>query len=565
MNLKTPASEGKVETQKYPAKAALPEIDQDGVGGKSSVEQKQPTAAIYPTSDESEAEQLTSVSQLNDVQPTDWAFQALQSLVERYGCIVGYPGGKYLGNRSLSRYEFAAGLNSCLEQVTKLIASSTATSTTKDDLNKLERLTTEFRGELAQLNARVNRLDTTITALNEHQFSPTTKLDGEVETVLGGVLAGNNVISKQPAPRTFTFSDRVTLRLNTSFTGTDQLRTTLSAGNIQNLGTIGTAKPQNTAGIFGTTDGRTSDNAAPAFSSNQIYVSGLRYRFLATKDTTVNIFAQSDGALELGLSAPINPYFEGSAANSISRYGRRNMVFDYGDTGSGIAVIKKFGDKLELGLEYTAINGNTPTSANGLFSGRYTALGQLVYYGNQKNLRIGLTYANSFSPSGGAGVGTGGTFGPFIGSNLANSFVPKTATIANVYGVEAFYRLNPKVAVNGWVGYGVHRYIGTGDGQVWDWAVGLAFPDLFRRASLGGIFVGMEPKLTGVGKNVDFQTGLGAGAVDKNTSLHIEAFYQYQLNDHIAITPGVIWITAPDFNSTNPDSLVGWVRTTFRF
>jgi len=35
--------------------------------------------------------QITSVSQLSDVQPTDWAFQALQSLVERYGVIAGYP------------------------------------------------------------------------------------------------------------------------------------------------------------------------------------------------------------------------------------------------------------------------------------------------------------------------------------------------------------------------------------------------------------------------------------------------------------------------------------------
>lgn len=31
----------------------------------------------------SSMEQVTSVSQLTDVKPTDWAFQALQSLVER--------------------------------------------------------------------------------------------------------------------------------------------------------------------------------------------------------------------------------------------------------------------------------------------------------------------------------------------------------------------------------------------------------------------------------------------------------------------------------------------------
>lgn len=44
--------------------------------------------------------QVNSVSQLSDVKPTDWAFQALQSLVERYGCIVGYPDGTYRGNRA---------------------------------------------------------------------------------------------------------------------------------------------------------------------------------------------------------------------------------------------------------------------------------------------------------------------------------------------------------------------------------------------------------------------------------------------------------------------------------
>ena len=36
------------------------------------------------------SEQVTSVSQLSDVQPTDWAYQALSNLVERYGCVAGY-------------------------------------------------------------------------------------------------------------------------------------------------------------------------------------------------------------------------------------------------------------------------------------------------------------------------------------------------------------------------------------------------------------------------------------------------------------------------------------------
>ncbi|MCP9929044.1 S-layer homology domain-containing protein, partial [Cyanobium sp. CH-040] len=38
-------------------------------------------------------EQVTSISQFSDVRPTDWAYQALSNLIERYGCVAGYPDG----------------------------------------------------------------------------------------------------------------------------------------------------------------------------------------------------------------------------------------------------------------------------------------------------------------------------------------------------------------------------------------------------------------------------------------------------------------------------------------
>jgi hypothetical protein len=87
-------------------------------------------------SQEQAVSQVTSVSQLSDVQPGDWAFQALQSLVERYGCIAGYPNGTFRGNRALSRYEFAAGLNACLDRVNELIATATADLTTKQEIGR---------------------------------------------------------------------------------------------------------------------------------------------------------------------------------------------------------------------------------------------------------------------------------------------------------------------------------------------------------------------------------------------------------------------------------------------
>jgi hypothetical protein len=53
-------------------------------------------------------EQVTSITQFSDVYPTDWAYQALANLIERYGCVAGYPNGTFRGNRAMTRYEAAA-------------------------------------------------------------------------------------------------------------------------------------------------------------------------------------------------------------------------------------------------------------------------------------------------------------------------------------------------------------------------------------------------------------------------------------------------------------------------
>ncbi len=96
----------------------------------SSTELTSSTASLEPATESADTlngmDQVTSITQLTDVKPTDWAFQALQSLVERYGCIVGYPDKTFRGNRALSRYEFAAGVNACLDRINELLAAATA-------------------------------------------------------------------------------------------------------------------------------------------------------------------------------------------------------------------------------------------------------------------------------------------------------------------------------------------------------------------------------------------------------------------------------------------------------
>src|SRR6476469_7474728 len=172
-------------------------------GNRSATQLVQPEIDANASIEAGALDQVTSVSQLSDVQPTDWAFQALQSLVERYGCIAGYPDGTYRGNRALSRYEFAAGVNSCLDRINELIAAGTSELVTKEDLATLQRLQEEFSAELATLRGRVDALEARTAELEANQFSTTTKLNAEaifaVTNAFGDEGAGGTELDDKTA------------------------------------------------------------------------------------------------------------------------------------------------------------------------------------------------------------------------------------------------------------------------------------------------------------------------------------------------------------------------------
>jgi hypothetical protein len=144
--------------------------------------------------DLSNLDQVTSVSQLTEVQPSDWAFQALQLLVERYGCIAGYSNKTFRGNRAISRYEFAAGLNGCLNKPQELITAATADSSNREDFLTLQKLQEEFAVELATLRGSVDVLEVRTAQLEAQRFSSTTILRGQVvfgiSTAAGGKPPG---------------------------------------------------------------------------------------------------------------------------------------------------------------------------------------------------------------------------------------------------------------------------------------------------------------------------------------------------------------------------------------
>ncbi len=161
-------------------------------------------------------EQVSSVTQLTDVRPTDWAYQALSNLVERYGCVAGYPNGTFGGGQSMTRFEAAALLNACLDRVTEVT----------DELN---RLANEFAKELQVIRGRVAKLETQVGQLQATQFSTTTKLKGEVNFVLGSVAGARTANGTNVGNAAFNYDAR--LSFDTSFTGKDLLKTRLRSGN----------------------------------------------------------------------------------------------------------------------------------------------------------------------------------------------------------------------------------------------------------------------------------------------------------------------------------------------
>ena len=495
------------------------------------------SAVAQTQSQEETLGQVTSVSQFSDVQPTDWAFQALQSLVERYGCIAGYPNGTYRGNRALTRYEFAAGLNACLDRVNELIASATADLVTKEDLATLQRLQEEFSAELATLRGRVDALEARTAELEANQFSTTSKLEGEVVIGITDVFEGDTNDDNTA------LGARARINFVTSFTGKDTLYTRLQSNNI-------------VAPDIGTPEGGLA--FAGESGDNDVELDALWYAFPLTESTNVIAIANAGAADDV--VDTVNLFDGDGTEGALSSFGTRNPIYGAMD-GAGLGVTQEFGKNLSLSLAYLAGSASDPSTDNGLFNGSYGALAQLTFAPSDR-FKVGLTYINSYNQFNGAGSSASNfnTVSPL--DNI--STLADTPFSADSYGVQASLGISKNLVLGGWAGYTNARNLTTsaafpdrGEAEIWNWAVTLGLPDLGKKGNLAGIIFGMEPRLT--------SSSIDGLEKDQDTSYHIEAFYQYKINDNIAVTPGVIWLTAPDHNENNNDVVIGTFRTTFTF
>ncbi|MBV5260548.1 hypothetical protein FLX56_19230 [Synechococcus moorigangaii CMS01] len=499
-------------------------------------------AQINQYNNDASVAQVNSISQLSDVAPSDWAFDALRSLVERYNCIVGYPDGTFRGTRPLSRYEFAAGLNACLQQIERLI-NENQSGVTAEDLAALQRLVNEFEAELATLGARVDDLEGRVDFLEDHQFSTTTKLIGEVSFNISDAF-GEDVDAQT------VFQDKVRLTLVTSFTGRDQLYTRLSAGNADNsfIDEYGIT-PLTQEGRFAY-DGETG---------NDITIDRLHYVFPLGNKTTVTAMASLGGhhfyadTFNTGLEAG------GGSNGALSRFGERNPIYrlGLGVPSTGIGIRHNFNNVFQLSAGYLAKNGSDPADGNGLFDGSYSAMAQLVVKPSDK-FRFGVNYLRGYDTAASSFLygGTGTGF-----ANRLNNVPTPGGIESNSFGFQTQWDVSDRVSFRGWVGYTDANVVEADtEADIWTWAGILAFPDLGKPGNMGAIIVGSEPYATNITENGRTRQGF-----TDDMPLHIEGLYKYQLTKNISITPGVIWLVNPNQNDDNSDIVIGTIRTTFTF
>ena len=544
-------------------------FDNITLAGEVPADASQISNYAFQISEDAEAiAQITSVSQLSDVLPTDWAFQALQSLVERYGCIAGYPDNTYRGNRAITRYEFAAGLNACLERVNELIATATSDLVAKQDLASLQRLREQFASELSTLRDRINNLEVYTGKLEANQFSPTTKLGGELITYLTNAF-GENAGDINNA----TLGYRLRLDFLSSFTGQDRLKIRLQSTNLRQFdtgATFGGSQGIDSTGQaigFGNT-GETRFTPSPVDQNSEVKLEQIQYRFPVGK--RLQIYLEGARTDPSYITDPISPFIE-TATGALSNFGQVNPIyFPLGNQG-GIGGNFLISPALSLDFGYLGEidDANSPSIDGGIFNGGYSAFTQLLY--NDKRFKLGLLYINCYSNR--FGVDT------LAGSNAAKVTVVNdlnnednnfsNPVVSNSYGAQANIRVFDGFELGGWVGYTAARAVGEikGDADVWNYAVTLHFPDLLKKGNAGGVVVGMEPRLTATSNDTLAQAiGLPAGQrKDRDAGLHIEAFYRIQLNNNVSITPGFFWLTAPNHDERNSDAVIGVIRTTFLF
>jgi hypothetical protein len=432
----------------------------------------------------SNMDEVRLVEDLSDVPPNHWAYQAVKSLMERYGIMSGYGDKTFRGNKSLSRYEFASALSELLAQF------ESYNKIQQEDLVTLRRLQTAFQVSLDEVRKRLDSAAGKIALLERQNFSPTTKLHTQIVQALTNGTA---------APTT-TFS-RVRLDLNTSFTGVDALVTQLEWGNGggdavsaaqvlrgNRLGTVGSLVDGGGLGTVGV--------------DNQLRLRKLYYRF----NPAENVMVAVGTALPPSDFVDRNTFANNSGDNFASSFFGNNPLIVQNavdrNGGAGVAASWQMQANLAVRGLYASADGNT-------------RLG-----GDRNQTTLEVEYK----------------FRPDITGRLQYTHGNVDGSRINALGLNGEWALTRQFGVFGRLGLGRYRGFNTNLGSNVDlnprsWMLGGTVRNFLITGSTAGAAIGQP-----------FATSKLGNATQTN----FEAYFGFLLNDHINISPSLLVVSNPD-------------------
>ena len=488
--------------------------------------------------------QVTSVNQFSDVQPTDWAYQALSNLVEKYGCVAGYPNGTFKGGNAMTRYEAAALLNACLDRISEVT-------------DELQKLLNEFDSELTVLTSRVDGLEAKVGELEAQQFSTTTKLKGEVSMIIGGVdnWFANAVTGKTADLKTGAIKDKTTrtnynktafnydlrLSFDTSFSGKDLLRTRMRSGNFS-------ADPFGSSGnVFKLDKAEEGDQT--------VFIDRLFYTFPVgdqVKLTAGAVVRNTEmlSFLPSAFKSDILDFF--NLAGATGTYNKA--------TGAGAGFSWK--QKVKKGNAYATFDANWVSQAaaeqfyaqsdTGAFAedSAQNVLAQLGVKGQNWGAAVAYRYGSENaqlrdpnSPS--------SSFFRRLGDGQSSNSVSLAG-----YWVPMDVKWLPSISAGGsYTNYTKGETRPSAD--IYSWMVGLQWNDVFVKGNQAGFAIGSPLYVT---------SSNATSASEQTPGYMYQVHYKYQVTNNISITPAIFWIDN-NYNDLNAGSSTwgGVIQTMFKF
>jgi hypothetical protein len=384
-----------------------------------------------------------------------------------------------------------------------------------DELRKLQE---EFKAELIVLRGRVDGLEAKVGVLEAQQFSTTTKLNGEVNFVLGGVPGYE---SRGTAADGTAFNYDVRLNFDTSFTGRDLLRTRLRAGNFSE-------QP------FGSSSSLFKLDKAE-ITDNSVEIDRLYYQFPVGDTVTLTVGPKVRNTemawVPSAYKSEILDFFTTAGAPGV--YNKA--------TGAGVGA-QYTSNGFVAGVNYVAQDGDSTETGVFASDGALNLMAQLGYREDNWGVGVGYRY------------GTEGTrprtYNGFFGGNgtlLGNQ--DSNSVSVNGYWRPTETGVIPSVSA----GYGYNDVSGNpGDTDATDsqsWFVGLQWDDAFVAGNAAGVAVGQPANAEGLSED----------------ALMLEFFYRYQVTDNISVTPAIFYVSNDADQRGNSSEWGGVIQTKFKF